>query len=195
MPGLGTVDFELQLRGPWEIASGFLVEQMELLQAQLAPIQPLLTGLQSTVNATAANSIVGITGYPASSILVTDSTAAPSFSATLPCPLGWMSGNVVSPSALTVNTNDYAPTNIQTAAVLRISSTGAVDLTGIVAASTPHATLLLNVGTQTITLKHASASSSAANRFRCPGAADFSLTQSTAKWIWYDLTSTVWQVV
>lgn len=190
-----TIDFETQLRGPWETASGFLVEQLELLQAQLAPIFPLITGIQTTANAAAGNAIVGITGYPVSSILITDSAATPSFSATLPCPLGFMSVTVVSPTALAANTNDYAPATIQAAAVLRISSTGAVDLTGIVAASTAHAKLLINVGTFTITLKHASGSSSAANRFRCPGAADYSLTQSNTVWIWYDATSTVWQVV
>lgn len=33
-----SVDFEQQLRGPWDTASGFLIDQLELLQAQLAPI-------------------------------------------------------------------------------------------------------------------------------------------------------------
>lgn len=190
-----TIDFETQLRGPWETASGFLVEQLELLQAQIAPIFPLITGIQSVANAAASNALVGLSGYPASSILITDSAANPSFSASLPCPVAFMSATVITPAALAANTNDYAPTSIQSAAVLRIASTGAVDLTGIVAATTAHAKLLLNVGTQTITLKHASASSSAANRLRCAGAADFSLTQARGVWIWYDATSTVWQVV
>ncbi len=190
-----TIDFETQLRGPWETASGFLVEQLELLQAQIAPIFPLITGIQNLANATAANAIIGITGYPASSVLVTDSAGSPSFSATLPCPLGFMAATVITPSSLTVNTNDYAPTSLQAAAVLRVSATGAVDLTGLVAAATPHAKLLINVGTQTITLKTASGSSAAANRWRCPGAVDFSLTAGTAVWIFYDLASTVWQVI
>ncbi len=190
-----TIDFETQLRGPWETASGFLVEQLELLQAQIAPIFPLITGIQTIANATAGNAIIGITGYPSSSILVTDSAATPSFSATLPCPVGFMSATVLTPSALTVNTNDYAPTNVQGAAVMRVAATGAVDLTGIVAAATPHAKLLLNVGAQTITLKPASGSSAAANRFRCAGAADVALTAGRGVWIWYDVVSTVWQVV
>lgn len=189
-------DFETQLRNPlWAEASGYLVEQWGLLQAQIAPLFGLVSSIQAVATSTAANALIGLSGYAVSAVLTTDSTGAPGFRTSLPAPLAFDSSTVITPSALTVNTNNYAPTSIQSAAVLRVSATGAVDLTGIVAATIPHAKLLVNVGAQTITLKHASASSSAANRLRCPGAADFSLTTFTATWIWYDVASTVWQVV
>jgi hypothetical protein len=191
-----TTDFETQLRGPWDTASGFLVEQLELLQAQIAPVYPLILGIQNTANATAANAIVGITGYPANTVMISDPTATPSFSSALPMPLAFLPGTVTTPPPLSVATNDYAPTNVQTAAVLRVSATAAVALTGMLGAqTTPHSKLLINIGAQTITLSNNSASSSAGNRWRCPGVADFALTAGRGIWIWYDMLSAVWQVV
>lgn len=194
MSGL-SVDFETQLRGPWETAQGFLIEQFGLLQAQLAPIFPLVTALQTQAGSLAGNPLVGLSGYPSSSILVTDASSTPSFSPTLPGPLGFATSATLTPAALTVNTNNYSPTGLSTAAVMRIASTGAVDLTGLIASSRSRTLLLANIGAFTITLTHADVSSSLVNQFRCPGAASFSLTTAKACWLWYDLTSAIWQVV
>jgi|SRR5262245_2563165 len=188
-----SVDFETQLRGPWETAQGFLVEQLQLLQAQTSPIFPLIDGLQNSITST--TSTLGVSGYPTSTVLITNSLGDPNFSQQLPCPLGFNATNVITPVQLTANTNDYAPPNVQSAAVIRINSSIAIDLTGLLAASISHMKMLVNVGGNTITVKQASASSAVINRFRCPGAADYSLTQSKAVWIWYDSASTVWQVI
>lgn len=186
---------ETQLRGPWETAQGFLIETLLLLQAQLAPLFPLIDGLQSTANATAANASGGVSGYPSLSVLTTDSTSTPSFSAALPGPLAFSTGAVLTPTALTVNTNDYNPSSWVTAAVVRLAATGAINLTGVKAAANSGVKLLVNIGAFTITLTTADVLSTAANRFRCPGAANFLLTAGKSAWIWYDVTSAVWQVV
>lgn len=186
---------ETQLRGPWETAQGFLIELLLLLQAQLAPLFPLVDGIQSTANSTAANPIVGLSGYPSSSVLITDSAGTPSFSATLPGPLAFLAGTILTPPVLTVNTNDYAPAGLAAAASVRIAATGAVNLTGLSAASNAGSKLLINISAFTITLTHADVSSALTNRFRCPGAANLSLTQGRGVWIWYDTVSDVWQVM
>lgn len=111
---------------------------------------------------------------------------------------------VITPSALTVSTNDWAPTDIAGAYAVRVSSTGAIDLTGIYTGGTGDTPLpgsnapgrellLVNIGANTITLKH-DATSTAAYRFLCPGSVDFSLTANTCASLWYDTTSARWRV-
>lgn len=185
-------DFVDALRQPWEGANGWLIEQWGLLQSQLAPVTNLTDSLNSTISASA---ILGLSGFPVSSILITDSAAAPTFSSSLPCPLGFLGGAEITPAALSANTNDYTPSGIATAAVVRVSATGAVNLTGLKAATTRQMKLLVNIGAFAITITHADALSSAANRFRCGGAVNITLAKLDAIWIYYDLASGVWQVV
>lgn len=188
-------DFEPQLRGPWEMASGFIIETFQRIQAQLAPIFPLIDGIQATVTSTAANALIGLSGYPVTAILTTNSAGTPGFTTTLPGPMSFVAGAVSTPAALIVNTNDYTPASLSSTAVLRISATGAVNVTGLIAATTAQAILVCNIGGFAITFTHADALSVAANRFRCPGAANVVLATLDSRWIWYDPTSAVWQVV
>jgi hypothetical protein len=72
-------------------------------------------------------------------------------------------GNViVTPTTLSANTNNWA---IGTGDIFRISSSAAVDVTGIAGLTVGQTFMLDNVGSFSITLKHQSASSTAANRF------------------------------
>jgi hypothetical protein len=97
---------------------------------------------------------------------------------------------VVTPAALTANTDNYAGA---TAYYVRISSTGAVDLTGIVAepAGTTH--VLVNVGANAITLKH-QVTSTAVNRFLNSTGADIVLAADAAADVFYDGNTTRWRV-
>ena len=192
-----TTDFETQLRGPWDTASGFLVEQLSLMQAQIAPIYPLITGIQSTANAAAGNPIIGITGYPANAVMITDATSAPSFSSALPMPFAFMPSLILSPPALAADTHNYSPTGVASAAAIRLAATAAINLTGLVAPVVPHLKLLTNVGSATITIKHQSTLSLSGNRFQCAGAADVALTTGSGLWIWYDSSTSakMWQVL
>ena len=189
-----TVEFLEQLRGPWETASGFLCDQMEIQQAQLAAVFPLIEGIQSDVSALESNDFSATTGYSVSSILTTDSAGTPGFTSVLPAPIAFSGARILSPPDLTVNTDDWSPTGLSAAAIIRIAATGAVNLTGMAAALTAQFKLLINVGTNTITVKNLT-TSLAVNQFRCPGNADFSLTRGTATWLWYDRTSSLWQVI
>jgi hypothetical protein len=83
---------------------------------------------------------------------------------------------VVSPAALSASQNNYAPGVCD---LLRLSSSTAVDITGLAAGTVDGALrLLVNVnasGGAAITLKHESASSTAANRFRNATGGDYVL--------------------
>jgi hypothetical protein len=83
---------------------------------------------------------------------------------------------IVTPSSLSAGQNNYAP---GTCDILRLSSSTAIDITGLVAPSVDGAMrLVINVnasGGSAVTLKHESASSTAANRFRNTTGGDFIL--------------------
>jgi hypothetical protein len=80
---------------------------------------------------------------------------------------------IVTPSSLSSSQNNYAPGVCD---IIRLASSVAVDITGLAAASADGALrLIINTnssGGANITLKHESASSDAANRFRSVTTAD-----------------------
>lgn len=99
---------------------------------------------------------------------------------------------------LTGAVNNYAPKDTSTvrssqeAVVLRISSDGAYNITGLVApvagdfAITDFARLMLfNGGNNTLTLVHNSGSSIALNRFSCPGGANLAIRSAASVWLLY----------
>ena len=97
---------------------------------------------------------------------------------------------------LTANTDNYNPTGWPLARVIRLSSSIAINLTGWQAPNPDVAQALqvLNTGAQTITFKHASASSTAANQFRGTGLADVALTAGGGLDLWRDPALQVWWV-
>lgn len=101
---------------------------------------------------------------------------------------------IITPSQIVANTNDWAPTSLSTAAVIRLDTDAARDLTGIVAQAAATRILLCNIGGFNCVLKH-DVTSTAANRFYGPGSADFTLTPNKSVDIWYDATSSRWRIV
>lgn len=188
-----SVDFETQMRGPWDTASGFLVEQWELLAAQLSPLYSQVSSLQTT----STNPLLNLpTPYPASSVLTTDATSTAKFTPTLPMPLAFTPALSITPPAITTNTDNYAPAGVQSAAILRLVVNGAFNLTGLVAPTVPHFKVLWNAGGGgTLTLKHLSTNSLAGNRIGCPGNVDFMLAPNNAIWMFYDAGGGFWQVI
>jgi hypothetical protein len=97
----------------------------------------------------------------------------------------------ITPTALSGNTDNWNPTDLASARCVRVSASGAYNLTGIAAQSEGVELLLMNVGANTITLKH-DVTSTAANRFYFAGAADVTLTQYRALLLRYDGTMDRW---
>lgn len=83
---------------------------------------------------------------------------------------------IVTPASLSASQNNYAPGVCD---IIRLSSSTAIDLTGLVAGTVDGAMrLVINTnasGGAAITLKHESSSSTAANRFRNTTGGDFIL--------------------
>lgn len=98
----------------------------------------------------------------------------------------------ISPAQLTANQNDWAPTNILRARLIRVSTNASRDLTGIVAQAPGRTITLVNVGSNDLVLKDASGSSSAANRFALNG--DITLGADHGAVLFYDGTTARWRV-
>jgi hypothetical protein len=100
---------------------------------------------------------------------------------------------VASPTQITANVDNYA---LGTGDIFRLSANAARDITGFVAGTSGQAVLLVNVGSHAITIKHQSASSSAANRVVVPWAGDFNLdANGGAVLLVYDATTERWRTV
>lgn len=98
------------------------------------------------------------------------------------------------PATISANTNDYALA-IGSADIFRISSSAAINITGITAGLIDgHSILLRNVGGLTITLKHQDAGSVAANRIIVPWSGDAVLSANGSILLLYDSTLARWIV-
>ncbi|MGX5801425.1 hypothetical protein ACWGS9_09290, partial [Bradyrhizobium sp. Arg314] len=102
---------------------------------------------------------------------------------------------IISPTALAAGaTNDYNPTGLASASVLRITgNAGGSVLTGIAAQPSGTVLILSNIGTSLITIAGRNANSLAANQFQNISAIGLWPGQSTP--IQYDVTSGGWQVL
>lgn len=141
----------------------------------------------------AASSAVPITGDP----IRVDDTAGGDTAGTYPNPTVARSSTafaytgIITPTALAANTNDYAPTGLATASVIRLSSTGAVNLTGLTGGATGRVVLIHNVGASTITLVDESVASTTTNRFALT--ANLALSADSVVLLQYDATSSRWR--
>ena len=104
---------------------------------------------------------------------------------------------VLTPTELTSNQNNYNPAGFGDAVVVRLSSATGDNITGLAAPSGTNVTvkLLINVGNANIVLVHNSASSTATNRFSCPGGVSVTLNEADSAWVVYDSISGIWRVV
>ncbi len=98
----------------------------------------------------------------------------------------------ISPTSLGADQNNYSPTSLSTASVLRLTSSTAVNITGLAGGADGRILAVLNVGSNDIVLKDASASSTAANRFDI--GADVTLAASQGAVLIYDATSSRWRI-
>jgi hypothetical protein len=103
---------------------------------------------------------------------------------------------IVSPSTITGNLDNYNPTGLAGARILRLAATGSgpYNLNGLVAQ--PGAFLILsNQGSITIDIVDEATSSTSTNRFLTPGGTPFALQSGASVEIFYDPIDTRWIVV
>jgi hypothetical protein len=99
----------------------------------------------------------------------------------------------ISPSQLTADTNDWAPTNFSKVFTVRLSTDASRNLTGLAGGAAGRIVTLANVGTHDLVLKNASSSSTAANRFAL--SADYTLSGGSQVALLYDGTASRWMLL
>ncbi|RJF74368.1 DUF2793 domain-containing protein [Rhodopseudomonas palustris] len=114
-------------------------------------------------------------------------------SGNLALPRGLALSGVVAPPQIAANQNDYAPTGLASAAVLQLSSDAARSLSGLAGGSEGRVLVIVNVGSQPITLLDDSATSAAANRFAL--GAPVPVLPRQAAVLRYDGTAMRWQAL
>jgi hypothetical protein len=144
-------------------------------------------GAKIYVEPTAAGLIQWLTdrlGANALAALVTELKASADF---------WLTG-IISPTQLTANTDDYAPTDGATNSVWRLSTDAPRNLTGIsIGQADGRILVLVNAGSFTLTLKH-NTTSTAANRFLLPNSTDLAMAPNDSVILVSDGTSSRWRV-
>jgi hypothetical protein len=99
----------------------------------------------------------------------------------------------ITPTQLSANTNDYAPTGFSTSNVVRISTDASRNITGLAGGADGRLIHLLNVGSFSAVLKDEDANSTAANRFGF--GADQTLATKQGATLIYDATASRWRLV
>lgn len=104
--------------------------------------------------------------------------------------------NVISPAQITSNQNDYNPTGFSSANVVRLDLSADFNISGFSSLLSSDVVIkkIINIGSGTVTLKHQSTNSVAANRILIPGYADLPLFTDDCVDIFYDITTQRWRV-
>lgn len=99
----------------------------------------------------------------------------------------------ITPAQITADQNDYNPTGLASAAVLRLSSDASRAITGLSGGGDGRVVALANVGANPIVLKNENGSSSAGNRFALGANARLNAKQACV--LWYDAADSRWKLV
>lgn len=114
---------------------------------------------------------------------------APAFTTTIA-----LTGDIT-PTQITADQNNYAPTDHATASTFRLSSDAARTITGLAGGSDGRIVILHNIGSFAITLEDQSASSTAANGFITLGGVWTNILPGSSLVLQYDATSSRWRTV
>lgn len=100
----------------------------------------------------------------------------------------------ITPSQITSNQNDYNPTSLSSAAILRLSTDASRNITGLQGGADGRIIVIYNVGSFNIVIKDDDgATSTAANRFALSG--DVTLAPDDGITLIYDSTATRWRCI
>ncbi len=109
----------------------------------------------------------------------------------------WALTGIITPATLGGgNTNDYAPTGLAAANVIRQTpeAGGTSVITGLTGGTNGRVITIHNIGAANLSFAH-DATSTAANRFLLPGAATLVISQQGSATFWYDTTSSRWRLL
>lgn len=100
----------------------------------------------------------------------------------------------ISPTVLAASQNNYNPTGLATANVIRQDASANVDVTGLQGGFAGRKIAIFNISAaNTIRLTHEDAASTAANRFALPSGTNITIPVGGCVRLWYDTTSSRWR--
>ena len=100
----------------------------------------------------------------------------------------------ITPAQITANQDNYNPTGLDGASVLRLSTSASYNLTGIQGGADGRLLIVANVGANNLVLVH-DATSTAANRLSLPGAMNLTLLPTESALLRYDATLSRWVAI
>ena len=100
-------------------------------------------------------------------------------------------GDVLSPSQITANQNNYNPTGLNNAQAMRLSTDASRNITGLAGGWDQREIKIFNVGAFDIVLTADDANSTAANRFEI--GASITIGPAEGVSLWYDITGARWR--
>lgn len=106
-------------------------------------------------------------------------------------PAGFSLTGDISPASIGAGQNDYAPTGHASASVMRLTASGAYNITGLQGGLDGRVVTLTNIGSSAITLTNDDVASTAANRFLIGG--NVALAANDSLTLIYDSTSQRWR--
>lgn len=146
-----------------------------------------------TVNGGAAlprRSVLNIVG---NGVTAADNPSTGATDLTLPTTAG---GATITAPTLSSNADDFAPAGYSTAAVIRVSASTPVSITGLSdGVQSGVRPVLMNVGSFTITLPHQAGSSANTSRFVCPGGSSYALDPNGTVELVRDTVANRWRIV
>lgn len=98
--------------------------------------------------------------------------------------------NDISPPQITADQNNYNPTGLSTATILRLNTDASRTITGLAGGADGRIIILRNVGTAAMVLGNEHANSTASNRFSLPQ--NRTLYPGRSIWLFYDNTLSRW---
>lgn len=98
----------------------------------------------------------------------------------------------ITPATITATQNDYNPTGLSSATIIKASSDASRSVTGLVGGADGRVIIFSNVGSNDIILENEDAGSTAANRFAIGG--DVTLTAGNTATLFYDTGTTRWRL-
>lgn len=99
----------------------------------------------------------------------------------------------ISPSQITANQNDYNPTGLSTASIIRFTTDASRNITGLAGGADGRVIIFFNVGSFDAVFKDADAGSSAANRFTF--GSDLTMAAGDSMALLYDSTTSRWRAL
>lgn len=100
---------------------------------------------------------------------------------------------ILTPDQITADQDDYAPSDVDNAVVLRLDADAEWKITGLSGGTDGRLMIVHNIGAELLTLSNDDAGSTASNRFLFPS--DIVMATDQSVWLQYDIASSRWRAI